>query len=38
MFRRYVIVNEERKREALAKTQQYLGNSGERKVVSIGQK
>jgi len=26
------------KRAALAKTQQYLGNSSERKVVSIGQK
>ena len=38
MFRRYAIVNEEQKREALAKTQQYLGNSSERKVVSIGQK
>jgi integrase len=38
MFRRYAIVNEEQKREALAKTQQYIGNSSERKVVSIGQK
>jgi len=38
MFRRYAIVNEEQKREALAKTQQYLVNSSERKVVSIGQK
>jgi integrase len=38
MFRRYAIVNEEQKREALAKTQQYLVNSGERKVVTIGQK
>jgi hypothetical protein len=38
MFRRYAIVNEDQKREAPAKTQQYLGASGERKVVSIGQK
>jgi hypothetical protein len=38
MFRRYAIVNEEQKREALAKTQQHLVNSAERKVVSIGQK
>jgi integrase len=38
MFRRYAIVNEEQKREALAKTQQYVVNSSERKVVSIGQK
>jgi integrase len=38
MFRRYAIVNEDQKREALAKTQQYLGNSSERKVVSIGGK
>ena len=38
MFRRYAIVNEEQKREALAKTQQHLVNSTERKVVSIGQK
>ena len=38
MFRRYAIVNEEQKREALAKTQQYLVNSSKRKVVSIGQK
>jgi hypothetical protein len=34
MFRRYAIVNEEQKREALAKTQQYLVNSGVRKVVA----
>jgi hypothetical protein len=38
MFRRYAIVNEEQKREALAKTQQFLTTSAERKVVSIGQK
>jgi integrase len=36
MFRRYAIVNEEQKREALAKTQQYIAASTERKVVSIG--
>jgi hypothetical protein len=29
-------VNEEQKREALAKTQQYLVNSAMRKVVAIG--
>jgi hypothetical protein len=36
MFRRYAIVNEEQKREALAKTQQYIAASIERKVVAIG--
>jgi integrase len=36
MFRRYAIVNEEQKREALAKTQQYLVTSAARKVVAIG--
>jgi hypothetical protein len=36
MFRRYAIVNEGQKREALAKTQQYIAASAERKVVSIG--
>jgi integrase len=36
MFRRYAIVNEEQKREALAKTQQYLATSQARKVVAIG--
>jgi len=36
MFRRYAIVNEEQKREALAKTQQYLATSTPRKVVAIG--
>jgi integrase len=36
MFRRYAIVNEEQKREALAKTQQYLAASPARKVVAIG--
>jgi hypothetical protein len=38
MFRGYAIVNEEQKREALAKTQQFLTTSAERRVVSIGQK
>jgi len=38
MFRRYAIVNEEQKREALAKTQQHLAASAGRKVVSMGQK
>ena len=36
MFRRYAIVNEEQKREALAKTQQYLVASASRKVAAIG--
>jgi integrase len=36
MFRRYAIVNEEQKREALAKTQKYLADSPARKVVAIG--
>lgn len=36
MFRRYAIVNEEQKREALAKTQQYLAAAPARKVVAIG--
>ena len=36
MFRRYAIVNEEQKREALAKTQQHLAASAGRKVVSMG--
>jgi integrase len=37
MFRRYAIVNEEQKREALAKTQQYLAaKPAERKVVAMG--
>jgi integrase len=36
MFRRYAIVNEEQKREALAKTQQFLSESASRKVVAIG--
>lgn len=36
MFRRYAIVNEEQKRETLAKTQQYLVASAGRKVVAIG--
>jgi integrase len=39
MFRRYAIVNEEQKREALAKTQQYVAAaSGEQKVVGIGKR
>ncbi len=37
MFRRYAIVNEEQKREALARTQQYLASKpAERKVTTIG--
>jgi len=37
MFRRYAIVNEEQKREALAKTQQYLAaRPAERKVAVMG--
>jgi hypothetical protein len=36
MFRRYAIVNEEQKREALAKTQQHLAASAGRKVVTMG--
>jgi integrase len=36
MFRRYAIVNEDQKREALAKTQEYLVTSGGRKVVALG--
>jgi len=35
MFRRYAIVNEEQKREALAKTQKYIADSPARKVVGI---
>jgi len=35
MFRRYPIVNEEQKREALAKTQQYIATSAERKFVAM---
>lgn len=38
MFRRYAIVNEEQKREALAKTQKYIASSADRKVVAIGGK
>jgi integrase len=38
MFRRYAIVDEEQKREALAKTQQYLVTSTARKVVAFGGK
>ena len=37
MFRRYAIVNEEQKREALTKTQQYLATKpAERKVAVMG--
>ena len=36
MLRRYAIVDEAQKREALAKTQEYLVNSAARKVVSMG--
>jgi hypothetical protein len=37
MFRRYAIVKVEQKRQALAKTQQYLAASAEKhKVVAIG--
>jgi integrase len=35
MFRRYAIVNEEQKREALARTQQYLVASVVRKVAAM---
>ena len=38
MFRRYAIVNEEQKREALAKVQKHIATSAERKVVAIGGK
>jgi hypothetical protein len=36
MFRRYAIVNEEQKREALAKTQQHIAVSAARKVIAMG--
>jgi integrase len=36
MFRRYAIVNEDQKREALAKTQQHLATAAGRKVVAMG--
>jgi hypothetical protein len=36
MFRRYAIVNEEQKREALAKTQQYLGGVTTIRLSTIG--
>ena len=35
MFRRYAIVSEEQKREALAKTQLYLATAAERKVIPM---
>lgn len=38
MFRRYAIVNEEQKREALQKTQEHLATSKRRKVVRMGAK
>jgi len=38
MVQRYAIVNEDQKREVLAKTQQYIATSVERKVVAIGGK
>jgi integrase len=38
MFRRYAIVDEEQKREALARTQKYIATSSQRKVVEIGGK
>ena len=38
MFRRYAIVNEEQKRHALKKTQEYLATSKRRKVVRMGAK
>jgi integrase len=37
MFRRYAIVNEEQKREALQKTQKYLATSDRRNVVRMGE-
>jgi len=38
VFRRYAIVNEEQKRQALAKTQQHLAASADRKVVRMGER
>jgi hypothetical protein len=35
MFRRYAIVNEDQKRDALAKTQQHVAANTVRKVVSM---
>jgi len=35
MFRRYASVNEEQKREALAKTQAYLATAAEKKVIAL---
>ena len=35
MFRRYAIVSKEQKREALARTQLYLAESAERKVIAM---
>jgi hypothetical protein len=35
MFRRYAIVNEDQKRDALAKTQQHVAANTVRKVVSF---
>lgn len=36
MFRRYATVNQEQKREALAKTPKYLAASASRKAIVIG--
>jgi integrase len=38
MFRRYAIVNEDQKREALAKVQEHLATAASRKVVTMGGK
>src|SRR6266699_7209771 len=38
VFRRYAIVDEEQKRQALAKTQQHLAASADRKVVRMGER
>jgi len=35
MFRRYAIVDEQQKQEALARTQIYLAQAAERKVMSM---
>lgn len=35
MFRRYAIVSEDQKREALAKTREYLAKSATQKVVTL---
>ena len=38
MFRRYAIVDENQKRQALARTQNYLQRTGERRIVSMPRK